>query len=346
MKKKKIAIIIDSKGWAFDNIANKIKQNITEYDIDIITGEYFEGNMIKLFLCCKDYDLIHFMWRGYLSLLDEKWLSEYVDSLGMSFEEFEKRFIYSKNISFSVCDELYLEGEDKWRTNAIMKYSDAYFVSSKRLWNIYNQFEKKPDTIIHDGVDLNMFKPKNLERLKELNRNIIIGWVGNSKYIGSDGDIDMKGVEGIIKPAIEELQRQNYNVSLKLADRNINKIDIKEMPDYYNSIDILVCASKIEGSPLTVLEAMAMGIPVVSTNVGVVQEVLGEYGKKYILKDRTVDCLVDKLKELLNNQADFFILSQENLNQIREWDWSVISLQYKRFFEKFLSDNKEDRENK
>ncbi|HCC04143.1 MAG TPA: hypothetical protein DEP51_04730 [Clostridiales bacterium] len=336
MVKKKIAIIIDSKGWAFDNIANKIKQNINEYDIDIITGEYFEGNMIKLFLCCKNYDLIHFMWRGYLSLMNKDRLNEYVNSLGMTFEEFEKEFVFSKIITFSVCDELYLDGEDKWRTNEIMKYAKGYFVSSKRLWDIYNMFNKKPYTIIHDGVDLKMFKPKNLERLKDLNRNIVIGWVGNSKFVDSDGDNDMKGVEGIIKPAIEELQKQNYNVSLKLADRAIKKIDIKDMPDFYNSIDIFVCASKNEGTPLTVLEAMATGIPVVSTNVGVVQEILGEYGKKYILKDRTVDCLVEKLKVLLNNQADFFTLSQENLNQIKQWDWSVISKQYQSFFEKFL----------
>ena len=36
MKKKKIALIIDSEGWAFDNIAKQIKKNLIEYDIDII----------------------------------------------------------------------------------------------------------------------------------------------------------------------------------------------------------------------------------------------------------------------------------------------------------------------
>lgn len=337
MEKKKIAIIIDSKGWAFDNISNNIKKNIFEYDIDIIPGEYFEGNIIKLFLFCKDYDLIHFMWRGYLSLLDERWINEYVDSLGMSFEEFEKKFIYSKNISFSVCDELFLNEEEKWRTNTIMKYSKAYFVTSKRLFDIYNKFEKKPETIIHDGVDLKKFKPENLNRFSEVNRNIVIGWVGNSKFIGSDGDNDMKGVEGIIKPAIQKIKAQNFNVSLKLADRNINKIEIEDMPEYYNSIDIYICASKAEGTPMPVLEAMATGIPIISTNVGIIQEVFGEKQKKYILKERTIEYLVDKIKELINTPNEMHLLSEENLNQIKQWDWSVISKQYQRFFEKFLS---------
>ena len=49
MEKKKIALIIDSRGWAFDNIAHRIKENLPEYQIDIIPGKIFEGNMLKLF---------------------------------------------------------------------------------------------------------------------------------------------------------------------------------------------------------------------------------------------------------------------------------------------------------
>ncbi|MBV8357234.1 MAG: glycosyltransferase, partial [Deltaproteobacteria bacterium] len=44
--------------------------------------------------------------------------------------------------------------------------------------------------------------------------------------------------------------------------------------------DIFVCSSLWEGSPLAVLEAMALGVPTISTNVGVVPEVIvhGESG--------------------------------------------------------------------
>ena len=60
MEKKKIAMIIDVRGWAFDNIALRVKENLPEYDIDVIPGDLFEGNMVKLFLFCQDYDLIPF----------------------------------------------------------------------------------------------------------------------------------------------------------------------------------------------------------------------------------------------------------------------------------------------
>lgn len=334
MIKKKIAIIIDENGWAFDNIATQIKKNIIEYQIDIIEGKIFEGNMIKLFLCCKEYDLIHFMWRGYLSLINRKELYDYVDGLGMNFEEFEQNYIYNKRITFSVCDELFLDDIQKWRTNEFMKYSKSYFVTSKKLYDIYSSYDKKPQCIINDGVDLNKYIPENLERFNNMNRKIIIGWVGNSKFIDSDNDSDMKGVEGIIKPTIEMLKNEGYDIELKLADRNISMITQSDMPNYYNSIDIYVCASKSEGTPLTILEAMAMGIPIVSTDVGIVSEVLGEKQKKYILEERNVECLHQKITNLINNKNEFKILSNENRNNIKGWDWKEIAKKYSEFFKK------------
>ncbi len=332
MEKKKIAIIIDTEGWAFDNIAKQIKKNLLEYEIDIIPGRIFEGNMVRLFLFCEDYDLVHFLWRGYLSLINRQEMKLYSEEyLKMNFEDFKRKYIYNKNISFSICDHLYLDGEEKWRTEEIFKVSDKYVVTSKKLFDIYNKFNKKPKMIIHDGVDLTKYKPINLDRFKNINK-LTIGWVGNSKFKDSSGDEDMKGVEGIIKPAIFELQQEGYKIELNLADRNINMIPQEEMPNFYNSIDVYVCASKTEGTPLTVLESMAMGVPIISTDVGVVSEVLGENGKKYILEERSKECLKNKIKQLIDNKEDLVKISEENLIRIQNNSWEKICLKYKEFF--------------
>ena len=332
MEKKKIALIIDTEGWAFDNIAHQLKNNLTEFDIDIIPGRIFEGNMIKLFLFGEDYDLMHFLWRGYLTLIDRDEMHNYIEALGMSFEKFKQKYILNKNITFSVCDELYLSGDDEWRTEETMKYGKEYFVTSKRLYNIYQQFSKKPQMVIHDGVDLQKYIPENLDRFKNI-ETVRIGWTGNSKFKDSEGDSDMKGVEGIIKPAIEELQREGYSVELNLADRNIKMIPQEEMPKFYNSIDLYVCASKTEGTPLPIIEAMAMGVPVISTDVGIVSEAVGECNKKYILKERTKEDLKNAIKSIIKNKQDFEEISKENIEKVKQWDWKVIAQQYKEFFE-------------
>lgn len=333
MEKKKIALIIDTENWAFDNIARHIKENIVDYNIDIIPGRIFEGNMLRLFLFCEDYDLIHFLWRGYLSLIDSESMQYYAkECLKMNLEDFKKQYIYNKKITFGVCDHLYLKGEEKWRTGEIFKFSNSYFVTSKKLYDIYEKFEKKPKMIIHDGVDLIRYQPKNLDRFKSIDK-VTIGWAGNSKFKDSDGDEDMKGVERIIKPAVHELQKEGYNIELKLADRNLGLILQKDMPDFYNSIDLYVCASKEEGTPLTIQEAMAMGLPIISTDVGIVSEVFGEKQRKYIMKERSKDELKNKIKELLKNKKDMEEISQENLIQVKTEDWKNICKKYKEFFD-------------
>lgn len=332
MKKKKIALIIDSKGWAFDNIAHQIKENLPEYEIDIILGKIFEGNMLKLFLFCQDYDLIHFLWRGYLSLIDRDEMKKYAESLWISFDEFKESYIFNKKVTFSVCDQLYLTGEESWRTPKIMEYASSYFVTSQKLYEIYNELKKKPQMVIHDGVNLDTYIPQNLERFEKIEK-IKVGWVGNSKFTDTDGDNDLKGVEGIIKPAIRELKEEGYNIELILADRNIKMIPQEEMPNFYNSIDLYVCASKTEGTPLTILEAMAMGIPIISTDVGIVSEAFGKEQQQYILQERSKDALKEKIKQLIENKQYFKILSNENLEQIKKWDWKEICLKYREFFD-------------
>ena len=336
--KKKIALIIDTQGWAFHNIAKQIVKHLDNtYEIDIIPGDIFFFYMIKLFIYCQKYDLIHFFWRGYLSLIDNENMNDYLKSIGYSKKEFYDNYIVNKNITTTVCDHLYLNESECWRTNQIFKYVKNYITTSQKLFDIYSEIDtiKKPQQIIHDGVDLNLYAPNNLSRYDNL-ENITIGWVGNSKFVDSDNDSDLKGLRTIINPAIEELKNEGYDLDLKIADRNNGMIQQEDMPDYYNSIDLYVCASKTEGTPLPILEAMACGIPIISTDVGIVKECFGKEQSEFILNERSKEALKEKIKELYNNKSRLKELSNENLEQVKQFSWDKITIQYADFFESNL----------
>lgn len=335
MKRKKVAFVIDEYGWAFDNITKELKKYLEKnFIIDVIEGKSYEGNIVKLLIDCKDYDLVHFLWRGYFSLIDRPEMEEYLKSINLSMEELKKTYIEEKNITCSVCDHLYLNEEEMWRTELIFSYVKNYFVTSKKLYNIYSNLPKikKPYMIIHDGVQKEKYKYKYRSYK---NRNIVVGWVGNSKFKDTENDPDLKGVNGILKPGIQDLIEEGYKIELKMADRNIKKIPQDEMPKYYNEIDIYACTSKTEGTPLPVLEAMACGIPVVSTDVGIVNEALGPIGRKFIMKKRNKEELEKYLKRLVNHKYIMRIISLENLIKIKKWSWKAIAKEYK----KFINDN-------
>ena len=333
--KKKIAIIIDKDGWAFSNIAEQIKKNLEQYyQIQIITMEIFKDNIVKLFLYLSDFDLSIFLWRGLISWLYSENSKIYIEKLGFEYEKFIERFLKNSNIVTGVYDHLFLE-EEKERTEFILNNIKDYYVSSQKLKQIYNKFNKKPSFVISDGVDLCLFKMQDKNKYKKCDQpKLTIGWTGNSKF-SDEKDDDLKGLNTVIKPAINELISEGYNIELNVADKNIKLIPHDEMPNYYNEIDIYVCASRTEGTPNPVLEAMACGVPIISTDVGIVQEAFGNKQKEFII-NRNKEELKQKLKILYENKTLLEQLSNENLCQVQEWNWKNKVKIFKRFFDKNL----------
>lgn len=336
---KKIALVVDTNNWAFFNIAKNIKANLSKYyEFRIIPMADIEDNIVRLFLLTKDYDLVHFFWRGHVTYIGNYFFNQYTYELGISPEEFIERYIKGKKITTSVYDHLFLDNQLDI-TEKIFSSIKYYTVSSKKLLDIYNGLKivNKPTMEISDGVDLNKFFPKNLNRFDSLsNRNIVIGWVGNSKWV--ENEEDFKGVNTILKPAINELIEEGYQIEMYYADKQERFIPHDEMNDYYSKIDLYICSSKIEGTPNPVLESMACGIPIISTNVGIVPEVFGKKQSKLILKKRTKTEMKKAIKYIIENKNLFKELSDENIESIKQWTWEEKSKLFKKFFDMVLMD--------
>lgn len=344
--KKRIALIVDVEDWAFGNIAKMIEKHLSKYyDFKIFPIAYLNDNMATLYLLTKDYDLIHFFWRGHISYTDGAFFKEYVEQLGTSYDYFMKRFVDSKLRTTCVYDHLFLEEEFNITESVFSKVRN-YYVSSSRLYKIYNNLdiENKPMMIITDGVELDKFYPKNLSRFNNISERVIkIGWVGNSAWNGKDKDF--KGVNTILRPAISKLKKEGYKIEEFFADRQQKMIPHCEMCDYYSKVDILVCASLVEGTPNPVLEALACGVPIISTDVGIVPDALGEKGKKFILNERSVECMYENIKKLINDADMFLELSDENIKQAKKWSWENKMLDFKMFFDTALVSNRKRKEN-
>jgi glycosyltransferase involved in cell wall biosynthesis len=340
-KKPKIALIIDKEDWAFANIATQIVNNLSNhYDFFVVQTEIID-KIEDVLLIIQDCDLVHFFWRGFLyESIDEYNLIYATEKLGVDYKMFLNEFLKNLNISTCVYDHMFLHETETKITKKITDLTNNYYVSSNVLKDIYEKLpiNKQPLQVITDGVDLNKFKPSNLKRFNNMaNRNIVIGWVGNSKWGDHDKKLkDAKGVNTILKPVIKELIKEGYKVEMYFADRNERMIPHDKMSEYYNKIDLYICTSETEGTPNPALEAMACGVPVISTNVGVIKDLFGEKQQSLILEERTVECLKQKILYLINNTDDFSKLSEENLESIKSWSWENKCKDFKNYFDKCL----------
>lgn len=346
-QKIKIALVVDYPDWAFHHIAEQIMKNLSDkYQFKLLFLCHVD-NLLSIFLLVEDCQLIHFLWRLWLPSAGEDYTRVYAEKLGFTYEEFYQRYIKDKTITTAVYDHLYLEQDFEITKKLFSNENsiiDAYTVSSNKLNEIYQKdgrVLKKPEMVITDGVDLELFKPEKLERFLERKEEseLVIGWAGNSMWAAEQEDF--KGYHTLIEPAVEELIEEGCSIKLYIADRSVEKIEYKDMPKYYMNIDLYICASKIEGTPNPILECMACGVPFISTDVGIVKDAAGMKQKEFILKERSRECLKEKIRFLYEHRRVLRELSEENLKRIKAWDWREKTKDFEKFFSRNLDKKQE-----
>lgn len=269
----------------------------------------------------KDCDIVHFFWRENI-----RYFCPFFKT---------KR---EKIISTCVYDHLHLQDKEIIQRKDLFNHV-PYYVSSNKLYEIYKSIHhyKDPILTIEDGVDEKNFYPINLERFENDQKPLIIGWVGNSQW----GEDDHKGFNTFIKPAVNYFEEHNINIKSNFCDKVEKMVPHEEMVHYYSQIDILVCMSKSEGTPNPVLEAMACGVPIISTDVGIVSQAFGDLQKRFILPERSMNALLQAILEMYHQRRLLKKLSEENLVSIKGWYWDNQIIKFKHFFDQLsLQHNK------
>lgn len=102
--------------------------------------------------------------------------------------------------------------------------------------------------------------------------------------------------DGELRSTLEEKVQTN-NLSQKIHFTGW----INETAKIYADIDILVQTSKNEGTPVTIIEAMWYSIPVVSTNVGGIPDLILDKKTGFLINSFQPNDFVDVLLELLSD---------------------------------------------
>lgn len=341
----KLGLVADQRNWAFDHTARNIARHLSDdCDVELLYLQDYEGYAQlhrHLFGEERGYDLLHFFWRESLAaLFDPVAMSAAVQGLQPREKERFLRNAARTTKTTSVYDHLFLgQDEAEAGTRRTLALADAYTVSSPTLAEIYQRLDPllPPAYLLPDAVDLERFRPAALEeRRVRQGPDITVGWTGNSAW--GEAGLDHKGLKTIILPAIERLQREGFPVRSEVRDRQDAWMPHEQMPDFYRSLDIYVCASLSEGTPNPVLEAMACGVPVLSTDVGVVRAAFGPLQREFLVHDRNAPEFYDKLRRLVSDPALRQRLAGENREYIQAWSWQRRAGQWRAFFARTLED--------
>jgi len=84
------------------------------------------------------------------------------------------------------------------------------------------------------------------------------------------------------------------------------------------SFDIFVLTSKFEGLPITIIEAMFAGLPIVATNAGGVRELVQEEKNGFLVNPDNLSELIKKMSYLINHPIERKKMGEESLKIAKE----------------------------
>jgi len=92
-------------------------------------------------------------------------------------------------------------------------------------------------------------------------------------------------------------------IDLNLTDNIILAGQKKDGWQYLPALDIYVCSSVKEGFPYSLLEALAAGLPIISTNVGGIPEIITDGTNGLLVAAADSQALATKLELLVNDKS-------------------------------------------
>ncbi len=117
-------------------------------------------------------------------------------------------------------------------------------------------------------------------------------------------------------PGIKEIQRLIYSYNLETRCKLLGHVD--EMQGFYNDIDIFINTSIHEGIPMSILEAMSYGKPVVAPNVGGIGEIFKNGTAGFLIDQRNPITFARRCIQLATDSILYEKMSQLARNRVKK----------------------------
>ncbi len=176
-------------------------------------------------------------------------------------------------------------------------------------------------TIISIGSLEQMYKApdillKAIKSVRNCGIDVNLIWAGGGKYL----------------QAVEELSK---TLQIHQFVSFIGRISRDQVMEYLKKADLFVLASRTEGLPRAVIEAMACGLPCIGTRVGGIPELLNE---EVLIQKDNVQELSEKIIKILTDEVFYNTQSRINLNKALDYSENVLVGKREAFYQ-YLREN-------
>lgn len=92
--------------------------------------------------------------------------------------------------------------------------------------------------------------------------------------------------------------------------------------------DIFINTTNFDNTPVSVMEAMALGLPIVSTNVGGMPYLIDNNKTGFLVNPNDTEAMVDAIKKIIESPGLGNELAQNARKKVEQFDWSTVKNQW------------------
>lgn len=303
------------------------------------------------------FEMFHFVWRAIIDGCDV--VKEFKPDVTISFFAIPSGLVawYFKK-KFGVPYIVSLRGGDvpgflpenlKWHhilsaplTTLVWKNATHIVANSEGLRVLADKTASrygKKVMMIPNGVNRDVFNPHIGDAQKSKTKILLVGRL-----------TEQKGVTYIIDAVNEILKTRSVlkgNITCdiigdgplrEVLEKKVKELDLgdtivfhgwvprERLPSFYQKADVFTLPSSDEGMPNVVLEAMASGLPIITTFVPGSEELVVEGENGMLVKDRTN--LTPAILDFLDHREKWQAMGRASLERSKKFDWSKIAGEY------------------
>ena len=300
-----ILLIADRPGWAFANRANDlIAQRFTNirftvrYQHDVSPADHTK------------YDLVYPMSITIAWKLHKAGMPAHKMAAGITSLDCVSRYIRpGRRIAPELLSFIHsMRGINAWSDEIVTLFKPHCRIYKTRI-----------------GIDETLFRPASARR--RTREPFVVGWAGR---IDLPKRRELKGYD-LVTAALKGL-----DVKLDIRTFTENYVPRAQMVDFYQGLDCFICSSRSEGLPNPLLEAAACGVPLITTRVGIVPELI-THGHNGLIINRSAASIRQAVIYLMKRPERRRRLSKHIRSTIVEkWTWKRCGKDWERFFRSML----------
>lgn len=230
---------------------------------------------------------------------------------------------------------------------AVVKAVDRFVTGPETMLAYYRQELDVPDsklTLLYNDVDLARFTPpatphprQGSLRVLAVHRfspakQIVLYLPAIISHLNRAASSEAPIVLTLVGdgPEYPVLQRQALAAQKGLTIEFRGAVPNAQIQDLYADADVFIMPSYREGFPRVMLEAMAMGLPVVATDAGGTRDLVGPLQSAFVVSRDEPETFAARLSALVQDEQARQAVGAENLARVQRYSTTAVAAMYDR----------------